>query len=115
MCNSSSLKHGRHSTYCIENTVAAPLTFSHGRHRTFTYSMKSPPSSYFLKAAAGVVKGAQQPGKGKVGILSLKHIYEIAVIKHQDPNLAQMSLESMCRSLIGSAKSMGIEVVKKIP
>lgn len=77
--------------------------------------MKSPPASYFLKAAAGISKGAQQPGKEKAGILTLKHIYEIAVIKKQDPHLAQLSLEAMCRSLVGSCKSMGIEVVKKLP
>jgi large subunit ribosomal protein L11 len=83
-------------------------------HRTFSYVMKSPPSSYFLKQAAGLAKGASQPGKQKVGKLTLKHIYEIAVIKKQDPFLAEVPLQGMCRCLIGSARTMGIEVVKSI-
>lgn len=89
------------------------LPFSLNR-RTFTYVMKSPPASYFLKSAAGLSRGSRQPGKEKAGVLSLKHIYEIALIKKQDPYLANMSLEAMCKSLIGSARSMGIEVVKTL-
>lgn len=76
--------------------------------------MKSPPASYFLKQAAGLGKGAREPGKDKVGKLTLKHIYEIAVVKKQDPHLAHMSLEGMCKSLIGTARSIGIEVVKSV-
>ena len=47
-----------------------------------------------------------------VGRLSLRHIYEIAKIKSQDPNFAGVPLESVCKTLIGSARSMGIEIVR---
>jgi len=47
-----------------------------------------------------------------VGRVSLRHIYEIAKIKQKDTNLSDCSLENVCKCIIGSAKSMGIEVIK---
>ena len=44
--------------------------------------------------------------------MSLRHVYEIAKVKAQDPNFAGVPLESVCKTLIGSAKSLGIEVVR---
>ncbi|KAL9554662.1 hypothetical protein MBANPS3_002713 [Mucor bainieri] len=79
--------------------------------RTFTFVVKSPPTTYFLKRAAGIAKGAQTPGTEVVGSVSLKHIYEIAKIKQQDANLKHLSLESISSSIIGVAKSVGIQVV----
>lgn len=79
--------------------------------RTFTFVVKSPPTTYFLKKAAGITKGAQTPGTEVVGSVSLKHIYEIAKIKQQDANLKHLSLESISSSIIGVAKSVGIQVV----
>lgn len=79
--------------------------------RTFTFVVKSPPTTYFLKKAAGITKGAQTPGTEVVGTVSLKHVYEIAKIKKQDENLKHLSLESITSSIIGVAKSVGIQVV----
>jgi large subunit ribosomal protein L11 len=79
--------------------------------RTFTFVVKSPPTTYFLKKAAGITKGAQTPGTEVVGNVSLKHVYEIAKIKQQDQNLKHLSLESISSSIIGVAKSVGIQVV----
>ena len=47
-----------------------------------------------------------------VGKVSLKHIYEIAKIKSQDPNFEGIPLESVCKIVIGSARSLGIEVIR---
>lgn len=57
------------------------------------------------------MKGAMNPGKESVGEVSLKHIYEIAKIKRSELRLSGLSMEGLCRSVIASAKSCGIDVV----
>lgn len=52
------------------------------------------------------------PGHQTVGKLSLKHIYEIAKIKAQDPAFEGVPLESVCKTVIGSARSLGIEIIR---
>ncbi|KAI8092574.1 50S ribosomal protein L11 [Halteromyces radiatus] len=79
--------------------------------RTFTFVTKTPPTTFLLKRAAGIDKGASKPGTEIVGNVSLKHVYEIAKLKQQDTNLKHLSLESICGSIIGVAKSVGIQVV----
>ncbi|KAL0072928.1 50S ribosomal protein L11 [Phycomyces blakesleeanus] len=79
--------------------------------RTFTFVVKTPPTTFLLKRAAGIAKGASTPGTEVVGSVTLKHVYEIAKLKQQDNNLKHLSLESICGSIIGVAKSVGIEVV----
>ena len=74
--------------------------------------MASPPVSYYLKAAAGITKGASKPGHEVAGRVTLKHIYEIAEIKSKDPAFAGIELESVCRTIAGSARSLGIEVIR---
>lgn len=78
--------------------------------RTATFALRTPPVSYLLKRAAGVDKGATSPGVDTVGSVSLKHVYEIAKIKTTDRHLAHIPLESMCRSVIGTAATCGITV-----
>jgi large subunit ribosomal protein L11 len=79
--------------------------------RTFSFSVKSPATSYFLKKAAGIEKGAGQPGKeDPVGSITMKHIYEIAKIKQKDPGLTDVKLEKICKSIVSTARSMGLTV-----
>ena len=47
-----------------------------------------------------------------MGKVSLKHIYEIALVKSRDPAFARVPLESVCKTIIGSARSLGIQVVR---
>ncbi|KAF3920824.1 hypothetical protein ABW20_dc0110349 [Dactylellina cionopaga] len=85
--------------------------------RTFTFELRTPATSYLLLKAAGVepkkgkIKGAKQPGKESVGTVSLKHVFEIGKIKHSEDRMKGLSHESICRSICGTAKSMGIKVV----
>ena len=51
-------------------------------------------------------------GHEVAGVVTLKHIYEIACIKKNDAAFARVSLESICKTIIGSARSLGIEVVE---
>ena len=52
-------------------------------------------------------------GHDSVGRISLKHVYEIALIKSQDPAFVRVPLESICKTIIGTAKSIGIDVIRK--
>jgi large subunit ribosomal protein L11 len=76
--------------------------------RTFTFILKTPPASVLLKKAAGIVKGSPEPNRNKVGKVSRKQVEEIA--KTKLPDLNTMSLESAMRSVMGTARNMGIEV-----
>jgi large subunit ribosomal protein L11 len=77
--------------------------------RSFTFEMKQPPVSYFLKKAAGVQKGSQTTGKGgPVGRVTRDQLREIAEKKMADLNCD--SVESAVAMIEGSARSMGLEV-----
>ena len=79
--------------------------------RSFTLVTKSPPSSYFLKKAAGIEKGSQTTGKGNaMGRVTMTQIREIAEQKMQDLNAKD--IDGACRMLIGSARSIGLEIVE---
>ena len=80
--------------------------------RSFNFTSTTPPTSYFLKAAAGITKGASRPGHQVAGQITLKHIYEIAMVKSKDPAFAGVPLESVCKTIVGSARSLGIQVTK---
>ncbi|KAM4643623.1 LOW QUALITY PROTEIN: large ribosomal subunit protein uL11m [Amazona ochrocephala] len=75
-----------------------------------------PPLSYFLKAVAGVERGATRPGHEEVGVVSLKHLYEVALVKQQDPAVALRgtSLPQLVTALVGSARSLGLRVVPRL-
>ncbi len=77
--------------------------------RTFTFVTKTPPASILLKKAANVAKGAGNPLKDKVGKVTAKQVEEIA--KQKMPDLNAASVEAAIRSIEGTARSMGIEVV----
>lgn len=84
--------------------------------RTYEMKIGQPTVSYYLKAAAGIEKGASNTGHELAGMVTLKQVYEIAVVKSQDEAfiLRDMSLTEVVKSIIGSAKSLGIKVVKDL-
>jgi large subunit ribosomal protein L11 len=77
--------------------------------RTFTFITKTPPASELLKRAAGIVKGSPEPNRNKVAKVTLKQVEEIAKLKLPDLNTTK--LESAVRTVMGTARNMGIEVV----
>ncbi|KAM9598440.1 LOW QUALITY PROTEIN: large ribosomal subunit protein uL11m [Morphnus guianensis] len=83
--------------------------------RSYDLSIGPPPTSYFLKAIAGIEKGAARPGHEEVGVVSLKHLYEVALAKRRDPALATRGtpLPALVGSLLGSARSLGLRVVPR--
>lgn len=78
--------------------------------RTFTFVMKTPPAAYLLKKAANIEKGSGKPGHEWVGSVSLKHVYEIAKIKAADDHLRHLKLEAIANSVVGVARTLGIQV-----
>ena len=77
--------------------------------RTFSFVTKTPPAAILLKKAAGIDKGSGTPNKEKKGKVTEKQVREIATQKMPDLNAA--SIESAIKSIKGTARSMGIEVV----
>ena len=97
---------------CSSPTLVNLCTHTLQLDRTYSYVMSSPPTSYFLKAAAGLEKGAAQPGHEEAGSISVKHVYEIALVKAKDPAFEGVPLQSVCRCIAASARSMGISITK---
>jgi large subunit ribosomal protein L11 len=77
--------------------------------RSFTFVTKTPPAAVLLKKAAGLAKGSGTPNKEKVGKVTEKQVREIATQKMPDLNAA--SIDAAVKSIKGTARSMGIEVV----
>ena len=100
------------ATQNLEPGMPIPVVITAFADRSFTFVTKSPPNSYFLKKAAGIEKGSQTTGKGRpIGRVTMAQIREIAEQKMQDLNAKD--IDGACRMLIGSARSMGLEVVEQ--
>jgi large subunit ribosomal protein L11 len=78
--------------------------------RTFTFILKTPPASVLLKRAAGIVKGSPEPNRNKVAKVTKKQVEEIA--KTKLPDLNTTNLEAAMRSVMGTARNLGIEVTE---
>ncbi|KAL5752274.1 hypothetical protein ACOSP7_022458 [Xanthoceras sorbifolium] len=90
------------------------VTITAFKDNTFEFTVKSPSVTWYLKKAAGVDSGSSRPGHVTASTVTLKHVYEIAKVKQSDPYCQYMSLESICKSIIGTANTMGIQVVKDL-
>lgn len=81
--------------------------------RSFTFVVKPPPTTYFVKKASGLAKGSDKPGHNAVGRVSVKYLYEAAKVKQEvDPSLQDHDIEGIMRMMVGSCRSMGIDVVE---
>ncbi|MFO7638602.1 MAG: 50S ribosomal protein L11 [bacterium] len=85
-----------------------PVVLTVYSDRKFTFVTKSPPASVLLKQAAGLAKGSSEPNRGKVGVVSRKHLMEIAERKKDDLNAD--TIEAAARIIAGTAHSMGLQV-----
>jgi large subunit ribosomal protein L11 len=86
-----------------------PVVITVYADRSFTFITKTPPAADLLKKAAGVDKGSAKPNRDKVGQVTRKQIEEIA--KTKLPDLNTTSVESAMRTIEGTARNMGLEVV----
>jgi large subunit ribosomal protein L11 len=90
------------------DSMIIPVMVTIYSDRTFTFILKTPPASELLKRAAGIVKGSPEPNRNKVAKVTRKQVEEIAKVKL--PDLNTMNLESAVRTIMGTARNMGIEV-----
>ena len=88
-----------------------PVMITAYQDKSFTFEMKSPPASFFLKKAAKITSGSKEPGKGAtVGRVTMAQCREIAQIKMKGMNAR--NIDAAAREIAGSARSMGLEVVE---
>lgn len=92
----------------MEKGMPIPVTITIFADKSFTFEMKQPPVSFFLKKAAGLKKGSMEPGKTVEGKVSSSQVREIAEKKMVDLNANDV--EAAMRMVEGSARSMGLEV-----
>jgi large subunit ribosomal protein L11 len=92
-----------------EEGMIIPVVLTVYQDKSFTFVTKTPPAAILLKKAAGIAKGAGDPRAEKVGQVSRDQVEEIAQKKMPDLNAVDM--ESACKIIEGTARSMGLEVV----
>ncbi|MBU0799067.1 MAG: 50S ribosomal protein L11 [Alphaproteobacteria bacterium] len=98
------------ATQNIDPGTPTPVVITAYGDRTFTFITKTPPVSFFIKQAAKVQKGSQTPSKAVAGSVSMDQLREIAEKKM--PDLNANDIDAACRMLVGSARSMGIQVTE---
>ena len=92
-----------------DGDLIIPVLITAYADRSFTFITKTPPASILLKKAAKVDKGSGEPNKNKIGKVTMKQVREIAELKL--PDLNTTSIESAVKSVAGTARSMGLDVV----
>ena len=86
-----------------------PVVITVFQDRTFTFITKTPPAAVLLKKAAGIPKGSGEPNVNKVGKVTMAQVREIAELKA--PDLNSHDVEAAMQMVMGTARSMGLEVV----
>ena len=97
-------------TQKMEKGVPIPVIITTYADRSFTFEMKTPPVSYFLKKAAKLESGSKTPGREPIGQVSKKQVREIAEQKMKDLNCD--TIEAAMKMVEGSARSMGLAVTE---
>ena len=93
----------------FEPGMKLPVVITAFADKSFTFVIKSPPATVLLKKAAKIEKGSSRPQSDKVGKLTRAQLEEIAKTKQKD--LTAADLDAAVRTIAGSARSMGLEVV----
>jgi large subunit ribosomal protein L11 len=94
----------------IEPETPIPVKITVFSDRSFTFEMRTPPASFFLKKAAQVTAGSKTPGVVSAGTVTMAQCLEIAKTKLKDLNTD--NVEQAARTIAGSARSMGIQVTE---
>ena len=98
-------------TQNLEPGMPIPCVITAYKDRSFSFITKTPPASFFLKKAANLSKAANDPGKEVVGQVTMAQVREIA--EKKAPDLNTTDIDAAAQMIIGSARSMGIEVVEE--
>ena len=92
----------------MEPGAPCPTVITYYQDKSFTMDIKTPPASYYLKKAAKLKSGAKTPSREVVGTVTVAQVREIAEAKMKD--LSANDVEAAMQIILGSARSMGIEV-----
>ena len=92
----------------MEPGAPCPTVITYYQDKSFTMEIKTPPASYYLKKAAKLKSGSSTPGRATAGTVSAAQVKEIAEAKMKDLNAN--TIEDAMQIILGSARSMGIEV-----
>ena len=94
----------------LEQGSPIPVKITVFSDRSFSFEMRTPPASYLLKKAAKIADGSKEPGRTSAGTVSMAQVRDVAKLKMKDLNTED--LEAAARTLAGSARSMGLQVVE---
>jgi large subunit ribosomal protein L11 len=95
----------------LEQGAPIPVKITVYSDRSFTFEMRLPPASFLIKKAAKLQSGSKAPGRDSAGTITMAQVREIAKTKMKDLNTDD--LEAATRTIAGSARSMGLQVVEK--
>ena len=94
----------------MEQGTPIPVKITVFADKSFTFNMKTPPASFFLKKAAKINAGSGEPGRTTIGSVTMAQVKEIAEAKMVDLNTNDV--DQAARIIAGSARSMGLEVTE---
>ena len=94
----------------MEQGTPIPVKITVYSDRSFTFEMRLPPATFFIKKAAKLTSGSKAPGRDSAGTIKMSQVREIAKAKMKDLNTDD--IESATRTIAGSARSMGLQVVE---
>jgi large subunit ribosomal protein L11 len=95
-------------TQDMEKGMPLPVIITVYADKSFSFEVKTPPATYFLKKAAGIDKGSQVPGRDVKGSVTMAQVRDIAKQKMKDLNAND--IDAAAKMIAGSARSMGLEV-----
>ena len=93
-----------------QDGLIIPVVVTVYADRTYSFITKTPPAAVLLKRAANIAKGSAEPNKNKVGTVTAKQVEEIARTKM--PDLNADTLEAAIKTVEGTARSMGLDVIR---
>jgi large subunit ribosomal protein L11 len=96
------------ATDSLEKNMPIPVVITVYQDKSFTFTTKTAPVSFFLKKAAGMPKGGQEPGRTVAGKVTITQVREIANQKIGDMNA--VDIEGAMQMVMGSARAMGLEI-----
>ena len=97
-------------TQKMEKNTPIPVVITTYQDRSFTFELKTPPVSFFLKKAANLKGGSKTPGREVAGSVSMAQVKDIAKEKMKDLNCD--SMDAAVKMIEGSARSMGLTVTE---
>ena len=94
----------------LEQGAPIPVKITVYSDRSFTFEMRLPPASFLIKKAAKLTSGSKHPGRDSAGTITMAQVRDIAKLKMKDLNTTDA--EAAARTIAGSARSMGLQVVE---